>query len=58
MNQQQAIELINEGKKLHFNSGYFPVGYDHQVKKLYILAKNNNHVHYLTDNDVKLLKVV
>lgn len=58
MTRQQVIDLLKSGKRVRFNSSYFPVGYDAQINELFILSKHNNHVHYLTDEDIKLLIVI
>jgi len=58
MTRQQVIDLLKSGKRVIFNSSYFPVGYDAQINELFILSKHNNHSHYLTDEDIKLLIVI
>ena len=57
MTYQQVINLIKSGKRVLFNSSYYPVGYDEHINELFIVSKNNNHSHYLTISDLKHLTV-
>jgi len=57
MTRQQVIDLLKSGKIVRFNSSYFPVGYDAQINELFILSKHDNHIHYLTQNDLKNLTI-